>query len=183
VRGEISSEVSMPGFGPKALAELQRQLNHELSAAYAYEGLSLWCEDQNLKGFARYFLKQAGEERDHARKIIDHLLDRGVMAEFAQLAAPRTKFSSILEIAKTAQSTEEANTRGINQAYEAAVADRDYPAQVLLHWFINEQVEEEDWCAEMVDRVEKANCAGGLSDLDRHIERYLTEEVAPAKNE
>jgi ferritin len=139
----------------------------------------VWCEDQNFKGFARYFLKQASEEREHARRIIDHLLDRGVVADLAQLPAPRVKFNSILEVAKTAQSMEQANTRGIHQAYEAAIADKDYPAQVLLHWFINEQVEEEDWCAEMVDRVEKANCAGGLSDLDRHIERYLKEKVAP----
>jgi len=169
----------MPAVGNKARTELQRQLNHELSAAYAYEGLSLWCEEQNFNGFARYFLKQAGEERQHARKIIDHLLDRGVLAEFAELAAPRMKFKSLADVAKTAQSMEEANTRGIQQAYEAAVSDKDFPAQVTLQWFINEQVEEEDWCAEMVDRVEKASCAGGISDLDRHIERYLKEKVAP----
>jgi len=168
----------MPSIGNKARTELQRQLNHELSAAYAYEGMSLWCEEQNFKGFARYFLTQAGEERQHARKIIDHLLDRGILAEFAALPAPRMKFKSLMDVAKTAQSMEEANTRGINQAYEAALSETDYPAQVMLQWFINEQVEEEDWCAEMVDRVEKASCAGGISDLDRHIERYLKEKVA-----
>jgi len=47
---------------------------------------------------------------------------------------------------------------------------------VLLHWFINEQVEEEAWAAEMVDRVQAATCAGSVSDLDRHIERYLADE-------
>jgi ferritin len=158
---------------------LQRQLNQELASAYAYEALSLWCEGQNLKGFARYFLTQGVEERQHARRIVDHLLDRGVVAEFAELPAPRMKFKSLLDVAKAAQGMEEANTRGINQAYEAALGDKDYAAQVLLQWFINEQVEEEDWCAEMVDRVEKASCAGGVSDLDRHIERYLKEKIAP----
>jgi ferritin len=169
----------MPGVGTKVRTELQRQLNHELSAAYAYEGLSLWCEEQNFKGFARYFLKQASEERAHARKFIDHLLDRGVLAELAELAAPRMKFKSLMDVAKAAQGMEEANTRGISQAYEAATTEKDYPAQIMLQWFIKEQVEEEDWCAEMVDRVERANCAGGVSDLDRHIERYLKEKVAP----
>jgi hypothetical protein len=28
----------------------------------------------------------------------------------------------------------------------------------------------------MVERVQAATCAGGLSDLDRHIERYLTDD-------
>jgi hypothetical protein len=32
----------------------------------------------------------------------------------------------------------------------------------------------------MVERVQNANCAGGMSDLDRHIERYLTEDAADA---
>ena len=59
------------------------------------------------------------------------------------------------------------------KCYDAAVAAKDYPAQVLMQWFINEQVEEEAWCMEMVERVQAATCAGGTSDLDRHIERYL----------
>jgi ferritin len=60
--------------------------------------------------------------------------------------------------------------------YETALAAKDYPAQVLMQWFINEQIEEEAWCLEMVERVQAANCAGGFSDLDRHIERYLAKK-------
>ena len=61
----------------------------------------------------------------------------------------------------------------LQASFEAAVAAKDIPAQVLMHWFVNEQVEEESWTAEMVERVQSATCAGSLSDLDRHIERYL----------
>lgn len=170
----------MPGIAikPPVLAELQRQYNHELSAAHAYIALSIWCDNANLKGFARYFAKQAGEERAHALKFIKHLLDRGAPAPLAQIPAPKTSFRSIMEVAKHAQQMERDNTAGIHACYKAALAEEDYSAQVLLHWFINEQVEEEDWTDEMVDRVDAANCAGGLSDLDRHIERYLTEEGA-----
>jgi ferritin len=42
-----------------------------------------------------------------------------------------------------------------------------------MQWFIKEQVEEEAWSLEMVERVQAATCAGGYSDLDRHVERYL----------
>jgi ferritin len=52
-----------------------------------------------------------------------------------------------------------------------------------MHWFINEQVEEEAWSAEMVERVQAAACSGGMSDLDRHIERYLAEEVREVPDE
>jgi len=59
----------------------------------------------------------------------------------------------------------------------------DYPAQVLMHWCINEQVEEEDWSTEMVERVQATTCAGSVSDLDRHIERYLETEVRDVPKE
>ncbi len=157
--------------------ELNRQLNQELAAGHAYLALSLWCDLRSLKGFGKYFLKQAGEERAHAERILKHLTDRGITAEVAGIPAPAQKFDALLEVARHAQELELANTQGINSTYEAALAAKDYPAQVLMHWFINEQVEEEDWASEMVDRVEGATCAGSLSDLDRHIERYLEDEV------
>jgi ferritin len=113
----------------KVHAELNRQFNQELSAAHSYRALSLWCDDQNLKGFARYFAKQAGEELMHAGRMTTHLIDRGELPETTAIAAPKCNFK------------------------------------------------EEAWCLEMVERVERASCAGGLSDLDRHIERYLEDEV------
>jgi ferritin len=63
----------------KVLTELQRQLNQELEAAHKYLALSLWCDDQNLKGFASFFASQVLEEQTHAKKISDHLIDRGVL--------------------------------------------------------------------------------------------------------
>ena len=71
---------------------------------------------------------------------------------------------------------ERANTRGINAVFEAALAAKDYPLQVLMHWFIKEQVEEEAWAAELVDRVKSATCAGSLVDLDRHVEKLLADD-------
>jgi ferritin len=161
----------------KVFEELSRQFNQELAAAHSYLAFSVWSDVRNFKGFGKYFVKQAGEERAHAERIIKHLTDRGMTAEVAAIPQPKQAFKTLLEVALQAQAQEHANTEGINAAYEAAVAAKDYPAQVLLHWFINEQVEEEDWANEMVDRVQAASCAGGLSDLDRHIERYLEQEV------
>jgi ferritin len=158
------------------LGELQRQLNQELGASHNYQALSLWCEEQHFKGFASFFEKQAAEERLHAQKISDHLLDRGILPELGSIPAPKGKFENILELAEHAQTMEQTNTAGIHQAYEAAIREPDLPAQVLLHWFIKEQVEEEAWADEMVTRVARAGCSGGLSDLDRHIERYLEHE-------
>jgi ferritin len=161
----------------KVVEELSRQFNQELAAAHSYLALSVWSDVRNLKGFGKYFVKQAGEERAHAERILKHLTDRGVTTQVAAVPAPKQEFKTLLEVAYQVQAQEHSNTQGIHAAYEAAVAAKDYPAQVLMHWFINEQVEEEDWANEMVERVQTATCAGGLSDLDRHIERYLEQEV------
>lgn len=172
----------MPGIPvkPAVLTELQRQMNLELASSQAYLALAAWCDIQNFKGFAAYFSKQATEERGHAQKFIEHLAARGALPEFAALPAPKSAFKSLLDVAKQAQSMEQNNTKGINQCYESALKAQDFPAQVLLHFFISEQVEEEDWADEMVDRVEHANCAGGLIYLDRHIEKYLTDSGVSA---
>lgn len=159
----------------KTLTELNRQLNYELSAAHAYLGLSLWCDNRSLKGFAAFFAKQAGEERGHAEKITKHVHDRGAAPELAAIPAPKQNFKSLLEVVEQAQTMERSNTKGINAVFEAAVAEKDYPAQVLMHWFINEQVEEEAWAAELVDRVQAATCAGSLLDLDRHVQKLLAD--------
>ena len=166
----------MPGtpIKPFVRDELQRQLNYELGAAHAYQALAVWCKDKHFLGFSSFFQKQALEERVHAQKMIEHLLDRGVLPELGALSAPKGKFESILDVAKQAQTMEQINTAGIHAAYAAAVKDGDLPAQVFLNWFVSEQVEEEARTDEMVERTERAGCSGGLSDLDRHIERYLT---------
>jgi ferritin len=155
------------------LAELNRQLNHELGAANHYLAMSLWCRAQNLKGLAAFFAKQVGEEREHAGKLIAHVIDRNATPELAAQPAPRQDYQTLVEVVQQALAMEQANTKGIHAVFEAALTAKDYPAQVLLHWFINEQVEEEAWAAELVQRVQEANCAGGLSSLDRHIEKLL----------
>lgn len=167
----------MPGvpIPPALLNELQRQLNHELGAAHAYTALAVWCHDRNFKGFARYFHKQSAEERGHAQRFMDHLLDRGAVPALAAIDAPRTTFDSLIDVARHARDMEQANTRGISQAYDSALAVKDYAAQVMLHWFINEQVEEEAWTDEMVARAESSTTPGGMQALDRHLERYLSD--------
>jgi ferritin len=168
----------MTKVSAKVLTELNRQFNQELSAGHSYRALSLWCDDQNLKGFASFFGKQVAEEYTHAGKLSAYLIDLGVLPESAAIPAPKHNFKTLLEAAQHAQSLEAGNTQGINAVYEAALAAKDYSVQVLMQWFINEQHEEEAWCLEMVERVQAATCAGGLSDLDRHIERYLEGDKA-----
>jgi ferritin len=166
----------MNKIAAKVLTELNRQFNQEFRAAHSYRALALWCDERNLKGFAGFFSQQSKEEVEHAEKMTAYLIDRGQTPELTAVAAPKQSFKSLLELAQFAQDMESHNTQGINEVYEAALAAKDYPTQVLMQWFIKEQVEEEAWALEMVERVQAATCAGGLSDLDRHIQEYLASD-------
>lgn len=158
---------------PATLAALKAQYISELSNVNYYLALSLWSEKENLNGFAGWFKKQSAEETLHAAKIAEHLIDRGELPEVGAIPAAKIDFASLIEVAKYTQTIEGATTDKIYAAYQTAVQEGDLPAQLFLQWYVNEQVEEEAWTDEMVDRVSGATCAGSLGELDRHIERYL----------
>ena len=72
---------------------------------------------------------------------------------------------------------ERANTAGINAAYQVALKANDYATQVMLHWFISEQVEEEAWSDKMLVKVQEATCPGALQMLDHHIIKELRKKA------
>ena len=51
-------------------------------------------------------------------------------------------------------------TASIYALYETALKEKDYPAQVMLQWFITEQVEEEKNAAEIVSNLKLIEARG-----------------------
>jgi ferritin len=63
-------------------------------------------------------------------------------------------------------------SRLINQLYELAVREHDYPTQVHLQWFITEQVEEEKVASNIVEQLKMIGEEGdALLLLDRELAR------------
>ena len=115
------------------------QINKELYSSYLYLSMAAYFEDKNLPGFARWMRIQEAEEREHAMKFYDFILERGGKVTLKTIDAPKTEWKSTLEV-----------TASIHALYELALKEKDYPAQVMLQWFITEQVEEEKNAAEIV---------------------------------
>jgi ferritin len=158
---------------PAIVTALQAQAEHERFASASYLALSLWCEAENYSGFSEFFRKQAAEEAEHTEKLHKHLLDCGIKPVLGAMAAPKQDFPDLISVARHAYDLEKENTRGIHACYETALATRDYPSTVLLHWFISEQVEEEAWTDRMLVLTQRASCAGALANLDRHLIKEL----------
>jgi len=157
----------------EVIAALEKQATHELFAAQSYLAMAYWSEVRQYSGFAKFFHLQVAEEHEHAGKILKFLADRDVVPTIGPVESPRNTFAGLLEVARWAYDLERANTAGIHAAYETALRAKDYPSQVMLHWFISEQVEEEAWSDKLVVKVQEATCAGALSSLDRHVMKEL----------
>ena len=135
---------------------INEQITHEFYAAYLYLAMAAHFEDQNYEGFAQWFRMQAKEEEAHAMKLFDYLVERGARIELQQIDKPTVEFGKPVDAFRAALEHERKVTGLINKIYEAAMEAKDYPSQVMLQWFIEEQVEEEDTTGTAVERLEMA---------------------------
>ena len=107
-----------------------------------------------LSGFAHWMKVQAEEERAHAMKFYSYIYDRGGVVVFKAIPMPPTKFKSPLDGFKHVLFHEQKITKSINLLFEQALKEKDYASQILLQWFINEQVEEEKNDTEIINQLE-----------------------------
>lgn len=136
------------------------QINEEMFSSYLYLSMSAWFETQNLPGMAKWMRVQSAEETAHAMKFFDFLNERGEKVVLKALEAPQIDFDSALNVFELALGHERKITSLINKLYEIALAQKDYPTQILLQWFIDEQVEEEDNATKAVDMLKMTEGKG-----------------------
>lgn len=134
---------------------INEQINAELYSAYLYLSMSAYFESLTLGGLAKWLRIQFEEEQAHALKFYDYVLERGGEIELKAIAKPAAKWASPLAAFKEVQAHEQKVTGLIHKLYETALEDKDYASQVLLQWYISEQVEEEKNAAEIVAKLER----------------------------
>lgn len=130
-------------LNPAIEQALNDQVQKEFHSAYIYLSMAAYFEAENLPGAASWMRQQAGEEQEHALKIFDFIIDRGGRAALQAIGQPPTGFASPLAVFEAAYAHEQKVTQSIHDLYALALREADYPTQVMLQWFIDEQVEEE----------------------------------------
>jgi len=157
-------------IGQKMEQAINEQIKHELYSSYLYLAMANYFEQIHLPGFAHWMSVQAEEERGHAMKFVEHLNDRGGKVVFQALDQPPSEFKGPLDVFQQVQAHEEKVTSLIHALYDTAVQENDKPAQVLLHWFINEQVEEEKNVDLIVHQLKMiGDHPSALFMVDRHL--------------
>jgi ferritin len=157
-------------MNPPVLEAINRQINSELSASYAYLAMSAYCECQKFTGAARWLRLQSQEENMHAMKLFDFVLARDRSVELLAIERPASDFKSVSEVFERALAQEQEVSRQIDSLYETAFNEKAFSAVAELQWFLTEQVEEEKITREI---VAKFKMVGGdpasLLDLDREL--------------
>ena len=145
---------------------LNEQLGKELYSSYLYLAMSAHFDRMNLPGFARWMRLQADEERLHAMKFFDHILQRGGIVRLAEVPAPPVAFGTPLDVFEQALEHE----RMITASIDALFPQADPATVTLLQWFAAEQIEEEQTVCQIVESLGMAGKDGpALLLLDREL--------------
>lgn len=133
------------------------QITLELASSHGYLQLAAYFADTSLSGFESWMRAQADEERLHALKFFDFVLDRGNLVRLGDIAAPSSVPTSALEAFEAALASEQAVTASIQRLHALAREEQDGASYPLLEWFLTEQVEEEATVGEIVDQLRFAD--------------------------
>lgn len=162
----------------KVLAALNAQVQMEFTAFYTYLAMASWLEANDWPGFAAWMQGHSEEEKMHAMKIYDFINDRKGTVKLMAIPEPKTDYGSVQEIFEAALAHEEKVTASINKIYQLAKAEGDYPTELLMQWFITEQVEEEKLVEDALVMVKRA---GGdpfqLFFVEKQIDALGAEEA------
>ena len=130
-------------IGKKMEQALNGQLNAELYLAYLYLSMAAYFESADLPGFANWMRVQNQEERFHAMKFYDYVIERGGRVILRQIDVPPSEWNSPLTVFEATLEHERKVTGLINSLVFLAREEKDNASEIFLQWFVNEQVEEE----------------------------------------
>jgi len=152
----------------KLVDAINTQINYEIESAHVYLAMQSYISTLGLDGFVNWFGIQFEEELAHARKFIKFMNDRGARVDIRGFEDPRNDFTSVLEVLEVSLAHEKGVTDRINNLMSIANEVKDYPTVSLLHWYVDEQVEEEDNFSKLIEKVKLVKDAG-LYILDQEL--------------
>jgi ferritin len=154
----------------KLAAAFSEQVTMELSASLAYLQMSAWFDSFDLPGMSSWMRIQSDEERGHALRFMDFVLDRGNMVVIGEPRKPKSEFESPRAVFEAALAQEQTTTSSIRNLYLGASEEKDVESYPLLDWFLTEQVEEESTVQKLLGQLGHAGTDGSaLLMLDREL--------------
>ncbi|GAB3061447.1 ferritin [Sediminivirga luteola] len=160
----------MAELTPALAKAVTDQVTLELKASLVYLQLAIELDHLDLPGMAGWMRAQSEEEQVHAAKFIQHALDRGHAPAIGAIEPEELKADSPAELFEAALAHEEKVSAAIRELYRTAQSEGDLDILPLLHWFIDEQVEEEASVGQVVAQLRLIGDDGaGLLRMDAKL--------------
>lgn len=152
---------------------VNQQIGNELSASIQYLSIAAHFASETLPELAARFYKQADEERAHAMRFVNYLVDAGGRVEIPSIPMPRADFKSAEEAVQLSLDNEKTVTDQINELVDLSQKESDHITKNFLAWFLTEQLEEVSSMESLLKIVQRA----GEADL-LYVEDYLARRSA-----
>ena len=159
------------------VAALTEQIAREFAAAHQYVAIGNYYAAETYPQLSTFFYAQAEEEREHAMKMVNYLIDRGVQPDIGGVQSPKGSFGDHVEPIRLALEQEQKVTIKISELFEIARETRDYASEQFIHWFLEEQVEEEAAIGDLLAVAERTVSVPML------LEEYLARDKPGARPE
>src|ERR1700760_1952749 len=135
---------------------LNEQIAHEYAAHQQYVACAVYYDSETLPQLARFFYRQALEERDHAMMMVQYLLDADEHVVVPGVAAPEVTFKDVVGPVTLGLAQEKRVSEQINALAACARSEGDYTSEQFVQWFIKEQVEEVATMSDLLRVVERS---------------------------
>jgi ferritin len=159
------------------VTKLNEQIGNEFAAHQQYVAIAVHYDAETLPQLARFFYRQALEERDHAMMMVQYLIDADAEVVIPGVAAPQSTFGDIVAPVALALEQEQRVTEQINGLAATAREAGDYTSEQFMQWFIKEQVEEVATMSDLLRVVERSK------DDPMDIENFMAREHPGAAGE
>jgi ferritin len=154
----------------KVLSALNDQLNAEFYSSYLYLAMAAHMEAEGFTGMGHWLRKQSEEELAHAMKFYKFILDRGGRVQFKAVDQPPSHWKSPLALFENVLEHERQISGRVWSLIELTGQEKDPATRVFLHWFVEEQVEEEAQVALIVQKLRMVgDSVNGLFLIDREL--------------
>jgi ferritin len=157
----------------KMAARLNKQVAHEFHNFWTYKAFGYWFESNNLPVFAKFFFKQAEEEKGHGEKIAKYLIDQGAEVKLTALEAPHSGYKSAKEATELFVKVEVETTKMVHEIAKMADDENDFATRKFIDWKVEEQVEEVATANEIHSMVKYAETPGQLMMLEGRVARLF----------
>jgi ferritin len=149
---------------------LNEQIHAEFFSFYLYLSAVAYFKTQHLDGFAHWMHAQAQEEYTHAMKLFEYLIDRGGEVKLLPIDSPQSTWDSPTAAFEAVLQHEIYISDRIDELVNLANTQNDHATAVMLHWYVNEQVEEVATADTLYHQVKMVDGnAYGLLMLDREL--------------